>query len=114
MVATTVALMGAIDTAKLVNGISANTAAEKNKYFIASVYTGRMYIKVVVTAGAKREILRRLSDTKLAISVTEPAKQNLANRRVVALVATHFGVPVAKVRIISGHHSPSKMLSVDR
>lgn len=72
-----------------------------------------MYVKVLVTASAKRERVTRASNTKLKISVTEPAKQNLANRRVIALVAGHFNVPVRNVRIISGHHSPSKMLSVD-
>lgn len=72
-----------------------------------------MYIKVTVTAGAKRESLKVKSKDKLLISVTEPAKQNLANRRVRELVALHCTVPLGKVRIISGHHSPSKMLSVD-
>lgn len=72
-----------------------------------------MYIKVLVTAGAKREQVKRVSKTKFEIKVTEPAKQNLANRRVVALVAEACEVTVRKVRIISGHHSPSKMLSVD-
>lgn len=72
-----------------------------------------MYIKVNVTARAKRESLVVKSKDKLLVKVTEPAKQNLANRRVRELVATHCGVPLSKVKIISGHHSPSKMLSVD-
>ena len=72
-----------------------------------------MYVRVVVIAGAKRESIKRASDTKLQISVTEPAKQNLANRRVIALTAAHFGVTQKKVRLISGHRSPSKMLSID-
>lgn len=72
-----------------------------------------MYIKVLVTAGAKREQVKRVSETKFKISVTEPAKQNLANRRVVALVAKACDVTVKKVKILSGHRSPSKMLSVE-
>ena len=72
-----------------------------------------MYIKVTVSAGAKKERVAEISKSRLSVSVREPAKQNLANRRVVALIATHFGVAQKKVRIISGHHSPSKMLSVD-
>lgn len=77
------------------------------------MYTDGVYIKVLVHAGAKRESVRRISDTKLEVSVTLPAKQNLANRRVVELVAGYFGISIRKVRIISGHHAPSKMLSVD-
>lgn len=72
-----------------------------------------MYVKVRVTAGAKREVLRKKSDDHLEVSVIEPAERNLANRRVALIVAAHYGVPVGKVRIISGHRSPSKIFSVD-
>lgn len=46
------------------------------------------------------------------VSVRELAERNLANRRIIELVARHFKLPVGKVRIISGHHSPSKILNV--
>ena len=72
-----------------------------------------MYVKVLVIPGAKREELLAESETKLYVSVREPAEHNAANRRVLTLVAAHYGVPPGKVRIISGHHAPSKMLSVD-
>ena len=72
-----------------------------------------MYVKVRVTADAKKELFKKVSDNSFAVSVREEAKQNLANRRIITLVAEHFGVPTNKVRIISGHHSPSKILSVD-
>jgi uncharacterized protein YggU (UPF0235/DUF167 family) len=72
-----------------------------------------MYIKVKVIAGAKKELVKKLSNTSYVLSVKEPALQNRANARVVALIATECNVPVNKVRIINGHHSPSKMLSVD-
>jgi len=72
-----------------------------------------MYIKVRVVAGSKKETVTKLSDTSYALSVTEPALQNRANKRVVEILALQCGVPVSKVRIINGHHSPSKMLSVD-
>jgi uncharacterized protein YggU (UPF0235/DUF167 family) len=72
-----------------------------------------MYIKVRVIAGAKKEIVKKLSNTSYVLSVKEPALQNRANARVVAIIAALCGVPVNKVRIINGHHSPSKMLSVD-
>ncbi|MDO8624350.1 MAG: DUF167 family protein [bacterium] len=71
-----------------------------------------MYIKASVHAGAKKEMFEKVSEDHFNISVKEPAKQNLANRRVCELVARHFKIPVAKVRIVNGHHSPSKLLSV--
>lgn len=80
--------------------------------FICKVYYGAMYVSVKVRAGAKRERVQQISDTKLEIDVVEPAQQNLANRRVLTLVAQHFKVPLGTVRILSGHRSPSKMFSV--
>jgi uncharacterized protein YggU (UPF0235/DUF167 family) len=76
-------------------------------------YTLYVYIKVLVHAGAKREKVRRISLTKFEVSVTEPAERNLANRRVLSIIAEANNVGVGKVKIISGHHSPSKMLVVD-
>jgi uncharacterized protein YggU (UPF0235/DUF167 family) len=74
---------------------------------------GGMYIKVRVTAGAKRELVEKVSFDHYDISVREPAERNMANTRIRELVAHELGVPLGKVRIISGHHSGSKMLSVD-
>lgn len=72
-----------------------------------------MYIKVRVQAGAKKELLQKISTTSYKLSVKEPAEQNRANRRVLELIAGHFNIAKNNVRIINGHHSPSKMLSVD-
>ncbi len=73
-----------------------------------------MYISVRVLAGAKEEKVELLANDRLKIVVKQPAKQNLANRRVLELVARHFALPAAKVRLISGHRSPSKIFSVDQ
>lgn len=72
-----------------------------------------MYVKVRVRAGAKNEEFQEKSKTLFAVSVKEKPLQNLANRRVCQLVALHFKIPAGKVRIVSGHHSPSKILSID-
>jgi uncharacterized protein YggU (UPF0235/DUF167 family) len=72
-----------------------------------------MYIKVRVQAGAKKEAFVATDDTHFVISVKEPAEMNHANRRVIDLVAAHLSRSPKAVRIISGHHSPSKILSVD-
>jgi uncharacterized protein YggU (UPF0235/DUF167 family) len=71
-----------------------------------------MFITVKVTAGAKKETLEQLGADSFRISVREPAERNLANGRVLELVAGHFKVPAGKVRIVNGHHSPSKILSI--
>ncbi len=72
-----------------------------------------MYIKVSVTAGSKKEKVEKTSDSSFCISVKEKAKQNLANNRIREIMSKTMSVPVSAVRIISGHHSPKKMLSID-
>jgi uncharacterized protein YggU (UPF0235/DUF167 family) len=71
-----------------------------------------MYIKVRVKASAKKEDFIKKGEAEFLISVKEPAKQNLANRRVCELVADHFGVLSKEVRIISGYHHPIKILNI--
>lgn len=71
-----------------------------------------MYIKVRVTPHAKKETFKKKSEDHFEISVREKAKQNMANRKVVEVVARELRVPKEKIKIISGHHSPSKILSV--
>ena len=72
-----------------------------------------MYIKIRVTPDAKEEKFCQKTKDHFTISVREEAERNLANGRVLELVARHFKLPVGKVRIISGHHSSSKILNVD-
>lgn len=72
-----------------------------------------MYVKVKVTPEAKRESITRVSKDHYEIAVKEPAERNMANKRVRELVARHFKVPIGKVRLISGHHSPSKIFSIE-
>lgn len=72
-----------------------------------------MYIKVKVIAGAKKEeIIKKKSDTYI-ISVKEPAERNLANRRICQIIAFLFEINIKNIRIISGHQSPSKILSIN-
>lgn len=71
------------------------------------------YIHVKVTALARKESFRRKNEDHFLISVREKAERNLANTRVLELVAEHFKVPINKVRIINGHTSPSKLLVLE-
>ncbi len=71
-----------------------------------------MYIKVHVVTGAKKELIIKKANDLYEVSVREPAEQNLANRRVLELIARELGIPYGKARIVSGHHSPSKILSI--
>ena len=71
-----------------------------------------MYIRVTVAAGAKKELLTKIGENMFTLSVREKAQRNMANNRVREVMALHFKVPLGKVRIINGHHSPVKLLAI--
>ena len=72
-----------------------------------------MYIKVKVEAGSKKEEIKKKSETSFFIKVKEPAERNLANTRIREIIAIIYEINVKSVRIISGHQSPNKILTVD-
>jgi len=72
-----------------------------------------MYIKVKVLASAKKEKVENVGDNRYLISVKEPAERNLANTRICEIIASIYKINSKAIRIISGHQSPSKILSVN-
>ncbi len=72
-----------------------------------------MYIKVHVIPSAKKEKIEQTKFDHFDVSVKEKPKNNMANVRVREMIAEWFNLPIGKVRIIIGHHSTSKILSVD-
>jgi uncharacterized protein YggU (UPF0235/DUF167 family) len=72
-----------------------------------------MYIKVKVEAGSKKEKIEKISSLRYKIQVKEHAERNMANDRICYIIANLFKVNPKKVRIISGHHHSSKILSVE-
>lgn len=70
-----------------------------------------MYLKLKVIPDAKEEKVEKLSDDSWRIWVRVPAENNSANSRVLELVRQDF--PGTSVRIVSGHHSPSKIVSIN-
>jgi uncharacterized protein YggU (UPF0235/DUF167 family) len=71
------------------------------------------YIHVKVTAGTRKEIFKQKDEDHFLISVCEKAERNMANNRVLELIASHFNISKSKVRIINGHKHPSKLLVVE-
>lgn len=72
-----------------------------------------MFIKVKVQASAKKEKITKKSNDSYMIFVCEKAERNQANKRIMEIVASLFGVSIKNIRIINGHHSPSKILSIN-
>ncbi|MEK9185128.1 MAG: DUF167 family protein [Patescibacteria group bacterium] len=68
-----------------------------------------MYIKLRVITNAKKEKIEKISEDHFEIWVKEKAERNMANRRVIEIMKEYFNT--GKIKIISGHHSPSKIIS---
>ncbi len=70
-----------------------------------------MYIHIRIKTKQKVESITQISETKFEICVKEEAKQNRANMRMIELVKEYF--KTNKVKIVSGHQSPSKLLAIE-
>jgi uncharacterized protein (TIGR00251 family) len=70
-----------------------------------------MYLKIKVVPDAKEEKVERLKDDEYRVWVKVPALNNLANTKVLEIFKERF--PDTSIRIISGHHSPSKIISIN-
>jgi len=73
-----------------------------------------MYIKVHVHVEAKVEIFRKITEDSFEISVKEKAVMNRANKRVVEILRRELQVVKGEIRIVSGHHSPGKIISIEK
>lgn len=69
-------------------------------------------IRVRVTTGIKKETIKKLVDGRWAVAVSEPATAGRANQRTRELLAEYFDVPIDKIKLVSGHTSPSKIFYI--
>lgn len=73
-----------------------------------------MYVRVHVVASAKRESVTKKSDTEFTITVQEPAERNMANKRIHLLLARELNISQTQVKMLTGHHSSTKLYSVEK
>ena len=71
-----------------------------------------MYLKVRVIPEAKADKIEELAPDLCRVYVRVPAKRNLANQVLLSLVAKEKGIKTEAIRLVSGHHSRSKILSL--
>ncbi|MEN9337729.1 MAG: hypothetical protein RIQ41_43 [Candidatus Parcubacteria bacterium] len=70
-----------------------------------------MYLKLKVIPDSKQENIEQLKDDEYRIWVKAPAENNRANERVLEIMRDMF--KEKRIRLVSGHTSPSKIVSVD-
>ncbi|MBI5457143.1 DUF167 domain-containing protein [Candidatus Kaiserbacteria bacterium] len=74
--------------------------------------TDAKLVRVKVWPDAGEESVEEGKKGGLEIFVREPPLHNRANKRVCALVARHYKVRAEDVRIVSGHRTRGKIVSV--
>lgn len=72
-----------------------------------------MYLRVEVVPDARKEEVLEGKNGTLILRVKEPAEGNQANKKVRELVSLKYLLPLSSVRIVSGHHSRTKLLALD-
>ncbi|MFH0845843.1 MAG: DUF167 domain-containing protein [Patescibacteria group bacterium] len=80
-----------------------------------------MYIKVKVFPKSRKEEIIYRGDLKIPlnernrfeIKVKEKAERNMANKKVLEILAKYFKIEEKDLKIISGHQHPSKLLSIN-
>ena len=70
-----------------------------------------MLIKIRVKTDSRKETVDVIAKDRIHISVREPAENNLANKRILEII--HGMYPDSRIRLIKGHHAPSKTVSVE-
>ena len=73
-----------------------------------------MYIRVKVFPSAKKETFKQINKDHFEIFVKEKAENNQANNRILELFSLYFHLPKGKIRIVNGHHSPTKLLVIEK
>lgn len=70
-----------------------------------------MIIKVKVKPGAKEEIIKKISDSEYAISLTQRAEDGKANARLINMLAKEFGVNFRQI-VIKNPKSREKIVEI--
>jgi hypothetical protein len=72
-----------------------------------------MTLRIKVVAGSSRNAVEGpMADGTLKVRVAAPPEKGRANQALLALLASHFGVPPPAVTIVAGYGSARKLVRV--
>ncbi|MFA5086490.1 MAG: DUF167 domain-containing protein [Candidatus Paceibacterota bacterium] len=71
-----------------------------------------MLIKVKAHPCSKEDKVVEKSRDSFDVFVEAEAERNMANKRVIELLALHFGIPQTKVKMIKGFKEQSKIFDI--
>ena len=71
-----------------------------------------MLIHVKVEPNSNKDEVTEKTDVSYVVKVKDSAKQNQANIKMLSLLSVFLKLDKSRLRIISGHHSPGKILEI--
>lgn len=73
-----------------------------------------MYIKIIAHVNSKKEEIKEIKEAHFEIWLKEKAEKNMANKKIIQILADFFKISAKNIRIVNGHHHPHKLLVVDK
>jgi uncharacterized protein (TIGR00251 family) len=71
-----------------------------------------MLVRVHVTPNAREARVTKIDEAVFEVKVDAKAMDGRANKRLIEILAEHFGLPKSKIAIVSGAKSRDKVLQV--
>lgn len=71
-----------------------------------------MRILAKVKAGARKNLVEKITDNNYKIWVTQPPEKGKANKTVIKILAKYFEISSSQIAIVSGKTSSSKIIEV--
>ncbi len=75
------------------------------------MHTGR-HIRVKVKTEAKKEEVVQKAKDRYEVSLKEKPERNTANKKLITILGKHLAVPINKIKIVSGHKKPGKIVTI--
>jgi len=73
----------------------------------------RILLSVKVQPSARKQEIQKISDREYKIRVLSPPIEGKANKEVIEVVASHFHLPVSRIKILRGQKSRKKIVVLD-
>lgn len=73
----------------------------------------KAHIKVKVFPDSAKEEIMKSGANSFQVFLREPAKNGLANKRLLTVIRDAIDPPPKRLRIVTGEHSPSKVIEID-
>lgn len=71
-----------------------------------------MYIRVTVHSKTKKEKVVENKPGYFEVWIKESPVRGMANKKIIELIRQYLDIK-GEIKIVSGHHHPKKMLSID-